>query len=509
IFFLSFFPLTDSVISTPSTPNSSLSSQTNLYGSLNTPSPATPTQQTSSTPLGAGINNTGLPPTSQSGTGSSGHKNSLKGTKLARRARSFKDDLFEKISLMRTPTNTLGRSHSPQSPRNKNKPPPTAEEVAKSSQSLDVHVKDISNALKHFRDVILKKKLEVLPGNGTVILETTASMFSVIQAYMLNENSAVLVSATQQVYRCLGKLIKLCDEVMLTEDAEECSSLSNENVREIVDLLEEAVRNLAILAQQKLKEREELAFQYDTTSTDSQISTSSGGSNNSHNLLMRPSVEVAGQRTSLPDITLTPKERDTLEKTTSNPIRVSYSTESILRDTSPPPKPPLPIRSSNPPPLPPKRTSQPTANQTHTTYDTSNNSELDTSIDYPLGVDHLSVRSRSPDENSSQCSFDHSREEEICQEYNMAYDKNNTDVGGINKLNEQHNNESNITKANTGSLSTTTTTTTTTNTNSVVAATSDINDEDLLGKTELRKVNNHRHSNESGTLCIFLKQLIF
>lgn len=61
------------------------------------------------------------------------------------------------------------------------------------------------------------------------------------------------------------------------------------------------------MAQQKLKEREELAFQYDTTSTDSQISTSSGGSNNSHNLLMRPSVEVAGQRTSLPDITMTPK----------------------------------------------------------------------------------------------------------------------------------------------------------------------------------------------------------
>lgn len=70
------------------------------------------------------------------------------------------------------------RSHSPQSPRHKNKPPPTAEDVAKSSQSLDVHVKDITNALKHFRDVILKKKLEVLPGNGTVILETTASMFS-------------------------------------------------------------------------------------------------------------------------------------------------------------------------------------------------------------------------------------------------------------------------------------------------------------------------------------------
>lgn len=101
-----FFAIADSVISTPSTPNSSLSSQTNLYGGTNTPSPATPTQQIS-TPLGGGV----ITPTPsiQSGTGSSGHKNSLKGTKLARRARSFKDDLFEKISLMRTPTNTLGR----------------------------------------------------------------------------------------------------------------------------------------------------------------------------------------------------------------------------------------------------------------------------------------------------------------------------------------------------------------------------------------------------------------
>ncbi|KAM7346903.1 C3G guanyl-nucleotide exchange factor isoform 3-T3 [Cochliomyia hominivorax] len=497
----------DSVISTPSTPNSSLSSQTNLYGSPNTPSPATPTQQ-SSTPLGTGNQTSGTPTNHSGTTGSSGHKNSLKGTKLARRARSFKDDLFERINLMRATSNTLGRSHSPQSPRHKIKAPATAEEVAKSSQSLDVHVKDIRIALKYFRDVIVKKNLELLPGNGTVILETTASLFSVIQAYMLNENSAVLVSATQQVYRCLGKLIKLCDEIMLSEETDESPSLSSENVQEVVDVLEEAVRNLATLAQQKLKEREELAFQYDTTSTDSQISTSSGGSNNSHNLLMRPSVEVAGQRTSLPDITMTPKERDTLEKTISNPIR-SHSTESILRDTSPPPKPPLPNRSHNPPPLPPKRNSQPTNQQSHTIYDTSINTDLDHSI----GVDHLSVRSRSPDENSSQCSFDHSREEEVCHGYNMTYDKNITEgVGGglINKLNEPLN-ESNITKVKDAATRTTTiTTTANTNTNitgvstattATTITTGDINDEDLV-KTELRKTSNHRHSNESGFVSI-------
>lgn len=44
-----------------------------------------------------------------SSIGSSGHKGSLRGTKLARRARSFKDDFLEKISQMRTPTNTMTR----------------------------------------------------------------------------------------------------------------------------------------------------------------------------------------------------------------------------------------------------------------------------------------------------------------------------------------------------------------------------------------------------------------
>lgn len=46
-----------------------------------------------------------------------------------------------------------------------------------------------------------------------------------------------------------------------------------------------------------------------------------------------------------------------MEKTSVKSVRASHSTESILRDTSPPPKPPLPNRSTDPPPLPPKRSS--------------------------------------------------------------------------------------------------------------------------------------------------------
>jgi len=52
------------------------------------------------------------------------------------------------------------------------------------------------------------------------------------------------------------------------------------------------------------------------------------------------------QRNSLPDIPLTPRERQILEQTaaSSSLVRSSHSSESILRDSSPPPKPPLPDR---------------------------------------------------------------------------------------------------------------------------------------------------------------------
>lgn len=43
------------------------------------------------------------------------------------------------------------------------------------------------------------------------------------------------------MYLSLGKLIKLCDEVLLSENEENCASLSNENVTEVVDLVDAAI----------------------------------------------------------------------------------------------------------------------------------------------------------------------------------------------------------------------------------------------------------------------------
>lgn len=114
--------------------------------------------------------------------------------------------------------------------------------------------------------MIAKKKLEMLPGNGTVVLESIANVHTgkkitslqensfmitnfhlflfdlALQTYTLNEHSSALISATTQVYLSLGKLIKLCDEVLLSDNEESCASLSNENVTEVVELVDNAVQ---------------------------------------------------------------------------------------------------------------------------------------------------------------------------------------------------------------------------------------------------------------------------
>lgn len=108
---------------------------------------------------------------------------------------------------------------------------------------LNYHVRQVKNALQHFKDVISRNKLEVLPGNGTVVLESIANVHTALQPYTLNENSSAIISATTQVYLSLGKLIRLCDEVtMLSEDDTNCASLSQENVTEVVELVDSAVQ---------------------------------------------------------------------------------------------------------------------------------------------------------------------------------------------------------------------------------------------------------------------------
>ncbi|XP_069676852.1 guanine nucleotide-releasing factor 2 isoform X2 [Periplaneta americana] len=376
-----------------------------------------------------------------------------RGGKLARRARSFKEDFLEILSQMRSPGGGSGqRSGSPHSPKTR-----TSHKVASVDavdgateknplRDLDLHVKQVQFALKHFHDVVTKKKLEMLAGNGTIVLETVTTIHGVLKSYVLNEHSSTLVSATNKVYQSLAKLIKLCDDVLLQGD----KALDKENVSEVIQLLEDAVQNLVSLAQDQIANRE--------------TSSKALGLHNHHPAIMdRTSCYATDlpQRSSLPDIPLTPRERQILEQTSSSILERhghgsmphSQSSESILNDSSPPPKPPLPGRihhmsdscdtpCGEPPPLPPKRRNRPQQNhQSELQLDISAHEDSATSMTdtfnsssntsgggqvsgLATSFDRISLRSKSPEDTSSLLSasagsldsvLNHSREEEEIQ----------------------------------------------------------------------------------------------
>ncbi|XP_047540406.1 guanine nucleotide-releasing factor 2 isoform X5 [Vanessa atalanta] len=291
------------------------------------------------------------------GEAGSGHRGSLRGAnKLARRARSFKDDLLERISNMRSPAQPPHpphlasniRSHSPLSPkpRNMGAKSVTAEEgEITPAKELERLVKEVTFGLKHFSDVITKRKLEMLPDNGTIVFESIANIHKAIKPYC--SRSPQLMSAVKRLCTALAMLIRLCDEVTVvslradaddTEMETSTAALSPEHVSSVVKGVTAAVEEVAGLAQQHMTRPA---------------------------LSPRPALvspRASTQRNSLPDIPLTPKELSLLTGepgTETSGVRASHSSESILdAPDSPPPKPARPNRKIElAPPLPPKRKS--------------------------------------------------------------------------------------------------------------------------------------------------------
>ncbi|XP_056640209.1 guanine nucleotide-releasing factor 2 isoform X1 [Diorhabda sublineata] len=325
-------------------------------------------------------------PSPLAGPGPGGHKGSFKSSnKLARRARSFKDDFLGKISQMRSPSGTGGvqavapRSQSPKALASK--VDPEHRFIVKSpEQELDELWKQIQVALKHFRDVVSKQKLEMLPGNGTIVLDTVWLINLAVKSSVENTNN--VKTATSRMYQSVARLIKLCDDVLIDDKS---SELDKENVNDIVQQVEDAVKDIITLVQEKASHQH---ISYKTTPRSSYCTN----------------LEMPAQRNSLPDIPLTPREREIIEQNSviQNKVRSSHSTESILREPSPPPKPPLPenLRKSEqnnlitPPPLPPKK----------------KNLKMQQLVDECAFVDHspssnsferISLRSKSPDDSIS------------------------------------------------------------------------------------------------------------
>lgn len=189
---------------------------------------------------------------------SSDNRSNFRGTKIARRARSFKDDFFEKISQMRTPTNTISRyicerffrerseiiflfSLRSHSPKGKTTPKMSKDDSSKPAYDLNYHAKIFKNDLTHFKDVIKKNKLEMLHGNGTLLMESIANIHSALKAQKMNEFSSAIYASQQQVHHSLGKLIKLCDDALISENEETFIAENKENVKDIIENLDQAV----------------------------------------------------------------------------------------------------------------------------------------------------------------------------------------------------------------------------------------------------------------------------
>lgn len=108
------------------------------------------------------------------------------------------------------------------------------------AHDLEVLAKQIQLALKHFRDVVSKNTLEMLPGNGTIVLDTVWAINLAVKSSVSSESSSSILSATNHMYQSVARLIKLCDDVLI--DGAKSAALNVDNVKEVVALVEEAVQ---------------------------------------------------------------------------------------------------------------------------------------------------------------------------------------------------------------------------------------------------------------------------
>ncbi|XP_076784483.1 rap guanine nucleotide exchange factor 1 isoform X6 [Arvicanthis niloticus] len=233
----------------------------------------------------------------------------------------------------------MDKFHSPKikrTPSKKGKPAEVSKTpekpVSKNLCWLEEKEKEVVSALRYFKTIvdkmaIDKKVLEMLPGSATKVLE---AILPLVQTDPQIQHSSALSSCYSRVYQSLANLIRWSDQVMLegvnSEDKEMVTTVKGV-IKAVLDGVKELVR-LTIEKQGR-------------PSPTSPVKPSS------------PASKPDGQ----PELPLTDREMEILNKTTS----VSPPTELLPDSTSDevaPPKPPLPgirVVDNSPPALPPKK----------------------------------------------------------------------------------------------------------------------------------------------------------
>nr|XP_020027730.1 rap guanine nucleotide exchange factor 1 isoform X3 [Castor canadensis] len=197
---------------------------------------------------------------------------------------------------------------------------------------LEEKEKEVVSALRYFKTIvdkmaIDKKVLEMLPGSASKVLE---AILPLVQTDPRIQHSSALSSCYGRVYQSLANLIRWSDQVMLegvNSEDKEMVTIVKGVIKAVLDGVKELVR-LTIEKQGR-------------PSPTSPVKPSS------------PAGKPDGQ----PELPLTDREMEILNKTTG----VSTSTELLPDSTDEevaPPKPPLPgirVVDNSPPALPPKK----------------------------------------------------------------------------------------------------------------------------------------------------------
>ncbi|XP_031810736.1 rap guanine nucleotide exchange factor 1 isoform X3 [Sarcophilus harrisii] len=206
--------------------------------------------------------------------------------------------------------------------------------VNKNLSWLEEKEKEVVSALRYFKTIvdkmaIDKKVLEMLPGSASKVLE---AILPLVQTDPRIQQSSAISSCYSRVYQSLANLIRWSDQVMLegvnSEDKEMVTT-----VKEVIKAVLDGVKELVRLTIEKQEH----------PSPTSPVKPSS------------PACKTDSQ----PELPLTDREMEILNKTTS----MSQSTELLHPDSMDeevaPPKPPLPgirvVDNSPPPALPPKK----------------------------------------------------------------------------------------------------------------------------------------------------------
>ncbi|XP_011440592.3 rap guanine nucleotide exchange factor 1 isoform X4 [Magallana gigas] len=203
----------------------------------------------------------------------------------------------------------------------------------KDVDKLQAEVEKVFRSLAYIKAVVEYQKPQVIPSTATVILENVMDVFTLLNNFFMAQDSSVLVSRQSKVCQCLACFIQWADDILLHGEKE----LNKSVAIDVIQALSTGVQELKEVGVSKLQDRK--------TDVTQQLSPDS--------FKNHPECK----RASLPDLPLTPREKEILDKTGEigvydNPnFPASRSQDSIcslrreppdLGELPPPPKPPLP-----------------------------------------------------------------------------------------------------------------------------------------------------------------------